>query len=489
MNGKYIGTITDSDNEVSISLSKGDLSKDCIDFIAVVTSSKYTNVDISFEYKLYDVDYWHQDAKIVSSSTSHILNNKIYGLVASSNGSSNIFKWNYSNNTLNYGSSLQVRLSILPRVISYGYNAANNTSIVSQTYGENKADIDIISNKKIIGKDMWGRYICPELSMYGAYNVNLYSNVYNLTPDLSLYYKNPYSSFHPSCVIQRNNVIAGNCYGNYIILDFSSGYIYEMNSTGGDVTYFSLSEYGGIHPVFIDIKEVSNSMANILVSLSDSSVVSYTWPNPPPNPSSVQQPAQLLWQSSNIFNPTCATWGNGHDVIICNQGTKNSVYIYNGISNTYTEINNYKLYSNGKSEETSLLHNPFRAYELEDGRLWICEEDGEEINLENVDLSSHSSEESSGNFPPVEVKLISGTPWDTNILGIYTYNGMYYGYPSYANVNGNGSMIKFSRYYESSTIVRGYNGFPHNPASTDILGEYINPTNPPSAYYNVVEVE
>ena len=364
-----IGSFIDGD--VTVYLSKGEILSNSITFLLDIYSAKYDKVDISFEYKIQSYENWRNDAIITSSTSTYALNNKLFGLSASKYGFQNTFKWNYDKNLLSFGSSIQVRITILPRSINFSESNINNINLVSQAYEKNKSDLDIISTKNIINKDREGRYICFE----GSY-VNVYSDVTNTSSDFVVLYP----AYDPKYATQRENsryLIADQYNGDY-------GYYAAIIDTESVMSFSGKSLYitdSTESIVFIDISEESNT---ILVCKEGVGVSELIWDD-------AIISTNTIWQSdtSIITNPVCATYGKYNNIIICDKD-KNTVFIYNRNSGEYKEINRYKQVNNSVTEENSLIYKPFRAYELDDGNIWICEKDGKVIDFELYGSSSSS---------------------------------------------------------------------------------------------------
>ena len=350
------------DGDITIALSKGGVLSNSITFLLDIYSSKYDKIDIAFEYKLKENENWRNDAIITSSTSTYAINNNLFGLSASTYGSQNTFKWSYDKNLALFGNLVQVRITILPRTINFSESNVNSilTNIVSQTYENNKTDVDVISDKRVMNKDKEGRYICFENNY-----VNVYSDITNVSPDFSVSYV-----YNPKYATQREN-------GRYLIADQGSGtpYYSAIIDTESIMSVSNKSLYitTSTEPiVFIDISEESNT---ILICKEGVGVSELIWDD-------AIISTNTVWQSNTLIisNPVCATYGKHNNIVICDKD-KNAVFVYNRNSGEYKEINRYKQVSNSTAEENSMIYSPFRAYELDNGNIWICEKDGKVIDF------------------------------------------------------------------------------------------------------------
>jgi hypothetical protein len=144
--------------DVAYELSKVSTTSSYVDLQLVAFGDKWTGFDIAFEYKPDNKTNWLEDAVITQTTANYLRGNKLYGLSASSDGYTNTIRWQYSSNSILFGTTPQIRIRFLPRVRVFGSSNSNYT--IASLYGDSLINFDGISTHYCIGKDNDGRYMC-----------------------------------------------------------------------------------------------------------------------------------------------------------------------------------------------------------------------------------------------------------------------------------------------------------------------------------------
>lgn len=456
MTGNWNNLSFTMQGDVSYSLSISSVSLLSVDFRLIGYSEKWNNFDVAFEYQDKESLAWIDDASIISTNAKYLKGNKLYGLDASKYGSTNIFRWKYIDNHFLMGNTINVRIRILPRIKNFGHFYPYSS--VSESYGENKADIDSWSNdKKCLMINNVGQYVCSN----GAD-----ITVYNSLSDIMYVYR--------TGIFMDIRYITQILSGDYIACDYSNNTIYEISEDLSTIK----KAYSVINPVFVDYSEETE---NILVStkLWDGTrhkIYEISWSN--------NDYGTILWEcEENTINPESVTYsyGNSEEIVISDYGN-NRIIIIDRNNDTKKYIGQYKLGVDDTSAgKISNFNKPFRAYKLMDGNICIVEKEGRVIDFEVIasssssssssstsssssssvytegsssSLSSHSSLSSYSSLSSLSSPsslsssissfsssmdniryvnpsgALSSTP---EVYGEYTYDGMYLGEPSYTN--------------------------------------------------------
>ena len=150
-------------------LSRGDVSWDIslihgsdngsrTDLNLTMTSGGYPSIDVSFEYRLGFGDKWKEDAVISISSSGYVSGNIIRGLPASADGETTRIRWEYEDNKLSSGSTCDIRLRILPSIMSFS-RCGMFTSV--EIHGDSQRPrLEAVLPFNVIGIDSSGNFIC-----------------------------------------------------------------------------------------------------------------------------------------------------------------------------------------------------------------------------------------------------------------------------------------------------------------------------------------
>lgn len=359
---KWLKLGTTISGDISFSFSRGEVYSDSVDFLIVGYSSKWTEFDLSFKYRESENDEWREDAIIVSSQSLYVNQNNLIGLSASNNGQSNIFRWKFLENNIFYGKGIQVEFKILPRLLSFSSSGSFN--IVSQTYGDNKVNLqDSSKTKKCIGSDKLGRYICSNDN-----SVEIFDFLSDTIPVVTF-----------AGVSGSKNVIQKES-GEYIIADYGNNLVFEISET-----LVVSKSYSVPSPIYLDFQEDNETL--LICSETNKAVYEISW--------SELDSSTLLWQSDiRVTDPISAKYGySDADTIVITDSNK--VWLYNKISGFYKSISEYKMASNCGAGGAFSFYNPYRSFLLTDGRICIVEKNGCPINFETFESSSSSSSSSS----------------------------------------------------------------------------------------------
>ena len=371
--------LTILNGEISYYIRKSNLTKEYVDIQVISSSLRWENFDIEFEYRNNVEEDWKHDASITFTSANSVVDNRIYGLSCPKYGETNLVRWNFANNGLSYGKSLQIRIKILPRIRNFGLSILNNS--ISETYGINGADI-ITSNKQCIGLNKNGQYICL------TYNsVSIFENLsYSIPVNEFLDVLNPVHS------IQIDN-------GNYIVCDSGNDRVLELSEDLSSI----LNAYSIISPTFADYDNI-NSLCLITSSLSNSIVeVSLDYNS-------------LIWISTaSLLNPQSATYSfnNGDEIIISDFGN-NRVIVESKTIGIEKIINNYKISHDGN--QNYAFYHPYRSYKFNDGGILVIEKDGKIVDFNYVPELMSSSSSSSSSIIINSTSSISSQSSSSSIL-------------------------------------------------------------------------
>lgn len=344
--------------EISYYIKKYSLSQTTVDLQIVASSVRWDNFDIEFEYRNNAEESWKTDANLTFTSGNSINKNRVYNLQTSYYGTSNIIRWDFSKNNIQYGSNISIRIKILPRIRNFSLSLINY--IISETYGQ--SNINLISgssNKQCIGLNMDGKYICLTNTSLRIFN--------ELSDNIPIY---EYTSLNnPNHAIQVDS-------GNYIVSNYGDSEVLELDETLSSVLY-TYSAAG----VFLDYDNI-NSLVLITTPTQILEVALNT--------------GTLVWSSVvGLTNAKSATYslGNVDDIVITDYD-ENSVILLNKTSGDYTTKLNYKL---GESSTAAYnFYHPYRAYKLDDDSLIVIEQSGKIVDFTYVpNFSSSSSSTSS----------------------------------------------------------------------------------------------
>lgn len=336
-------------------------TREYIDIEIISFSDKWESFDIDFEYRRNNRLLWRKDAIISQTTGSNVYGNRVYGLIADTDGYSNYFRWEYYKNDIYDAESPIIKISIIPRVISYG-NAGTEYHTATYLYAKSKSDMQLMSSHHIIGVDYNGYYMCVDSDSFYLYDDKNDVIVKKLS-GLS----------NPSFAIATLR-------GSYIICDTGNSIVMEID---GNLNPAPLLQYFVLSPVFIDFSD-SNEL--LLITSDNGEIYEIYW-NYGDIPS-------LLWQSTvSLSSPSCATYRKGNlcDIIISDTGN-NRVIKYNRDSDIYSVIDHYK-FSNvsfSGSYEITKFYEPYRAYWYDNDKICVIEKEGVILNWNTVESSSSS---------------------------------------------------------------------------------------------------
>lgn len=144
--------------DVSCYVRKTHVDSQYVEFEFMAFSNNWPEFDIVFEYRRDHLETWRDDASMTETTANYLKGNKLYGITASQYGIQHLIKWKYSDNNLSFGNTVEVRISILPRVRVFSY--ANSACTISSMYGDSLVNLDEISDHNCIGIDHDGNYMC-----------------------------------------------------------------------------------------------------------------------------------------------------------------------------------------------------------------------------------------------------------------------------------------------------------------------------------------
>lgn len=349
--------------DLTISFSKGEVYQKSVDFQIKAYSGKLSEIDIAFDYRLDDSEDWKEDASIAASQSYYVENNKLIGIRASQYGTSNLIKWNFGDNYILNGKNVQVRLRILPRLISFG--SSSQFHLISQSYGKNKSDFEFGSSTyKCIAKDNSGRFVCSNSS-----GIQVFENLEDSSPLFSIGGLN-----NPQFAKQIDD-------DSYIIADYGNNEVIECNNTLASVS----QTYSIAYPIHLDFNEDNETL---LITSESGFVREITW--------SDFDNGTTLWQSTpEVEDPKSATYAIGNFNKIVISDINKGVIIFDRNNNSYKKIPQYRLSGDSITNKWIDIKNPFRSYMLEDGKIMVVEKEGIAIDFEYMNSSSSSSIDSS----------------------------------------------------------------------------------------------
>jgi hypothetical protein len=196
-------------------------------------------LDIAFEYKTYESEYWKTDAVLISGDGLDKDGNILKGLECSTFGKDHIVYWSHKSNGLADGQECLIRARILP-----------STSVfLSSEFGTWEERIsnhhpECVVSKFVVNKDRDGNLICVSTS-----SIEIVDTSGLLVASIP-------TAGTPSFALQKTD-------GNYLILDSDNNQIIEIGSNYIDlVRTTDISAYvnGPLHMAYDD------SIKNLLVS-------------------------------------------------------------------------------------------------------------------------------------------------------------------------------------------------------------------------------
>lgn len=343
-----------------------DITDEYADIYIVSYSNKWSHFDAAFEYYNSSENKWMEDANIISTNATYLLQNKLYNLSCSSEGYSNVIRWKYIYNNLSYGKKLKIRIRILPRIRSF-YSSING-GFVTESYGTNKCDIiSSGTNRYCISTNNEGQYICT----YNGKDITIYADMNDNT---YIYRRDGFGRVFRA--FQVNN-------GNYIICDYDNDIIYSFDSTLSSLLYSVVLT----KPYYACY---DNFNQTLLVTTREwdgnkHKIYEITWAE--------QDHGNIVWECPyNIIEPMSAVYGNNNDEILVCDITDNKISIISKTDNSIEHIYKYELGDNDQSVgELSNFNYPFISYKLYDGKICLIEQYGRRINFEVTESSSSSS--------------------------------------------------------------------------------------------------
>jgi len=354
--------------DISYELSRVSATNTYVDLQLVAFGDKWTEFDIAFEYRPDDKTGWLEDASITQTTSNHIRGNKLYGLSASTDGYVNSIRWQYSDNSLIFGTTPQVRIRFLPRVRVFG--SSNSNYSIASLYGDSLINFDGIYGHHCIGKDNSNRYMCINSSSFYILDSLTGSAVYTYA-----------GLVNPSFAININN-------GNYIVCNYGNDEVIELNSTLTVVERnYTIAD---LSPVFVDFSEDNETL--LITSEVLNQIIEVSW-------SDMSAVTQLWTSTCSLNSPQCATYkqDSANEMVIAN--TDSDVVVqYNKATNIYSNLYYYLMSDNDTSlvHEISRFKKPYRVYQYKNGNICVTEKEGVSIDWETMESSSSSgSSESS----------------------------------------------------------------------------------------------
>lgn len=352
-----ISTIINGD--ISYVLKQTNLTNDSVDFILTSYSLKWDEFDISIEYRNSSLDEWRDDIVLTFTTANMISNNQVYGLQASQYGTDNTIRWNFSNNNVSFGTSIQLLIRIVPRIRNFSRSVLGN--IVTDLYGNhNSSWVGSSGTHRFMGMNKIGQYMCISgSSFYILDTITSTTPVYNY-PGL----------LNPSHAIQTDS-------GNYIIADYGNNQVLEVDITLAT----TINTYAIASPVFVDYDNSSSSCLITSETLNIVREVSLDF-------------GTTIWQSVvALSSPLCGTYALGYpdEVVICDTGNKRIVVLYRTLGTT-------TIYTGGRLSSAGIpeipFYMPFRAYKTTTDKIYVVEKTGEIITFStgpSVESSSSST--------------------------------------------------------------------------------------------------
>ena len=330
-----------------------------VDLSIFIHSSKWTNIDVALQYAHEHSIQWNTNTSLGFVSNGVVHGNCVYGLKAAPAGAINVVRWWYSNNNLVLGSTINLRLDVLPRVASYSDNIS--TSMHSESYGTDLSTLRNASAEIILGKNKLGQFIC----------VNGNTITIRATVDGSALYTTSVC-VTPKHVLQLDSL-------HYLVADYGNGRVVEFDETLSTIIRSASLD----HPVYCDYNKISDTA--LITTQSPDMVCQFAW-----------SVGWHQWSYTALNTPSSATYAEQsiNDIIIADTGN-NRVVLYDVLMSTATNISCATMYS-GEPTDTEMLslYRPFRAF-WKDDTIYVVEETGKEITWMTLNSSSSSSTSSS----------------------------------------------------------------------------------------------
>ena len=144
--------------EVSYALRIDSVDASKAVFQLEVFSEKWDNADMEFLYRFDDRELWSHDAIISEASSEYLQGNRMYGLTTGLYGTNHYFTWQFGENGVEKGHTVEIKIDLLPRVRQFG-NAGSITSVV-EMYGDAKIVLKGMSSDRCFAVDQDGNYMC-----------------------------------------------------------------------------------------------------------------------------------------------------------------------------------------------------------------------------------------------------------------------------------------------------------------------------------------
>lgn len=233
--------------DLSLKIRKDFVDSHSVSFNLIGYSGRWENFDIEFLYRINNRDRWNKNACILETDAKYLINNNLYGLKCSKEGTENKIVWNYAKNNLLHYSTPQIKINILPRIRTYGKNHSNH--VVTEQYGPSFIDLKTMSEHNIIGINNDGNYLGVASDSF-----------FVLIDGQSFYSYNEVSD--PQHAIDIDDK-------RYLVADTGNDRIIEL-----DEQLNLISEFSFISPVYIDYCE---DKGTILVTNSNGLIAEIQW--------------------------------------------------------------------------------------------------------------------------------------------------------------------------------------------------------------------
>lgn len=192
-------------------------------------SGLFGHADLKFQYRLGDGLDWLDDASIVSDNATFSSGNTMLAMPCSISGAYSTFKWRHLDNKIDFGSTCEVRLSVMPAPIEFS-QCLDFTYIEAMAGAQDRVMEDKI-NAKVVGRD------------YGG-------NLLSLTSSSFILLNQSHKPILSVSGLSNPSHAQGMVNGHYIILDAGNDRIIEIDSFGAFMFTSNIAAIASNSPYF-----------------------------------------------------------------------------------------------------------------------------------------------------------------------------------------------------------------------------------------------
>lgn len=230
-----------SQGDAAVSLkTKGTGLAGISELLITIYGEAFPLLDIAFEYKTCESDYWNTDAVLVSGDG--IEGNILKGLACSPTGIQHIAYWSHKSNGLSDGQECFTRIRILPSISLF-----LTSTLGTWTERVSSHEPELFIDKTVVNKDRSGNLLC-----IAPHSIEIFDSE-------GLYVSNISISGSPSFALQKSD-------GNYLILDSLNCQVLEVAPNYIDVIRTTDLSFYIANPPHMAYDELTQ---NILVSGGD----------------------------------------------------------------------------------------------------------------------------------------------------------------------------------------------------------------------------